>query len=73
MVTDNVAQTVSEYNCNGLVGKGRGEGQIIGATYILLNELRINQAGSRDQLVGIKVHQVVAGLCREKMEEAGIS
>lgn len=54
------------------VGKGRGEGQITGATYILLDELRINQAGSRDQLVGIKVDQVVAGLCREKVEEAGI-
>lgn len=76
-----VAQTVSEaeYTCHWLalgdqgrlLGRGRREGQIIGATYILLDELRVNQAGSRDQLIGIKVNQVVAGLCREKGEEAG--
>lgn len=60
----------AEYTCYGLgledqgrlLGRGRGGGQIIGATYILLNELCINQAGSGDQLVRIKVNQLVAGL-----------
>lgn len=46
--------------------------KIIGATYILLDELCIHQAGSRDHLISIKVDQVVAGLCREKTEEAGL-
>lgn len=46
-----------------LLGGGR---QIIGATYISLDELSVNQAGSRDQHISIKVNEVVAGLCRER-------
>ena len=47
---------------------GRREGrQIIKATYILLDELSVNYAGSGDQLVGIEVNEVVAGLCRKKV------
>lgn len=64
-----------EYTCHGpglgdqgrLLG-GRSEGgQIIRVTYILLDELSINYAGSGDQLISIKVDKVVAGLCREKV------
>lgn len=38
---------------------------IVGATYILLDELRVSHAGSRDELIGVEVHQAVAGLCGE--------
>lgn len=50
-------------NPRGLLGRGR---QIIRATYIFLDELSIHQAGSRDQHVGVKVNEVVAGLCQER-------
>lgn len=49
-----------------LLGGGGGGRQIIRATYILLDELSIHQAGSRDQHVSIKVNEVVAGLCQER-------
>lgn len=43
------------------------------ATYILLDELSVNQAGSRDQHVSVKVDEAVAGLRgKRSREEAGL-
>lgn len=41
---------------------GKEEEEKSGQLTILLHELSINHAGSRDQLISIKVDEVVAGL-----------
>lgn len=78
LVAENIAQAMSlklNYTCHGLglgdqrrlLGGRREGGQIIRVTYILLDELSVSYAGSGDQLVGIEVNEVVAGLCRKKV------
>lgn len=53
------------------LGGRREERQIIKVTYILLDELSVNYAGSGDQLIGIEVNEVVAGLCQKKVGGSG--
>lgn len=84
LVAENIAQAVSlklNYTCHGLglgdrrrpLGGRREGGQIIRVTYILLDELSVNYAGSGDQLLGIEVNEVVAGLCQKRRwAEAGL-
>lgn len=56
----------AEFGGSGKASWRRGERQITRATYILLDELSVHHAGSRDQLVGIEVNEAVAGLHQEK-------